>query len=86
MASRRITIDPTQPAAMTSEQRRAELATILAAGVIRHFELRDSSAVDGRDAHSTQKNAADSGETRLEVPADRRPTAVQTPTRTGRRG
>lgn len=73
MATRRIIIDPSHPATMTPEQRRAELATILAAGVIRHFEQRHRIAVDGRDAHPTQKSAADSGETLLEVPPDPRP-------------
>lgn len=73
MATRRIGIDPTPPAAMTREQRRAELATIRAAGVIRHVEQRHCIAVDGRDAHSARKNAADSGETRLEAPPDPRP-------------
>ncbi|MBK8915012.1 MAG: hypothetical protein IPM64_10510 [Phycisphaerales bacterium] len=67
MASRRIIIDPTNPAAMTPEQRRAELATILAAGVIRHFEQRHLAAVP------MSENAANSGETRLEVPPDPRP-------------
>ena len=61
MASRRIIIDPSDPAAMTPEQRRAELATILAAGVIRHFERRHPAAVP------MSKNAADSGEGCLEV-------------------
>lgn len=64
MATRPIIIDPTHPAAMTSEQRRAELATILAAGVIRHFEQRHLAAVP------MSKNAADSGERRLEVSPD----------------
>ncbi|MFN0136922.1 MAG: hypothetical protein ACKVS9_12490 [Phycisphaerae bacterium] len=45
MATPRVIIDPTHPAAMTPEQRRAELATILAAGVIRHFEQRHRAAV-----------------------------------------
>ena len=67
MATRRIIIDPSHPAAMTPEQRRTELATILAAGVIRHVEQRHLAAVP------MSKNAADSGETRLEVPPDPRP-------------
>lgn len=66
MATRRI-IDPSHPAAMTPEQRRAELATILAAGVIRHFEQRHLAAFP------MSKNAADSGETRLAVPPHPRP-------------
>ncbi len=64
MATRRIIIDPTHPVAMTPDQRRAELATILAAGLIRHVEQRHLAAI------SMSKNAADSGETRLEVPPD----------------
>jgi hypothetical protein len=67
MASRRIIIDPTHPVAMTPEQRRAELASILAAGVIRQFEQRHLAAI------SMSQNAADSGETGLEVPPDPRP-------------
>lgn len=67
MATRRITIDPSHPATMTPEQRRAELAAILAAGVIRLFEQRHLAVVP------MSKNAADSGETRLEVPSDPRP-------------
>lgn len=67
MASRRIIIDPTHPAAMTPEQRRTELATILAVGVIRHVEQRHFAAVP------MSKNAVDSGATRLEVPPDPRP-------------
>lgn len=67
MATRRIIIDPTHPAAMTPEQRRAELAAILAVGVIRHFEQRHLTPVP------MSKNAADSGEVRLEVPSNPRP-------------
>lgn len=67
MANRRIIIDPTHPAAMTPEQRRAELATILAAGVIRHFEQRHLAAAP------MSKNPSDSGESRLEVPPEPRP-------------
>ncbi|MBL8879212.1 MAG: hypothetical protein JNG88_08840 [Phycisphaerales bacterium] len=67
MATRRITIDPSHPTAMTPEQRRAELATILAAGVIRHVEQRHLAAV------AMSENVADSGESRLEVPPDPRP-------------
>lgn len=67
MATRRIIIDPTHPATMTPEQRCAELATILATGVIRHFEQRHLAAVP------MSKNAVDSGEARLEVPPDPRP-------------
>lgn len=67
MASRRIIIDPTQPAAMTPEQRRDELATILAAGVIRQFEQRHLAAVP------VSKNAPNPDESRLEVPPDPRP-------------
>lgn len=67
MASRRIIIDPSDPAAMTPEQRRTELASILAAGVIRHVEQQHLAAVP------MSKNAADSGKTRLEVPPDPRP-------------
>lgn len=40
MASRHFIVDPTDPNAMTLEQRRDELATILARGVIRLFEER----------------------------------------------
>ncbi|MCG3125592.1 MAG: hypothetical protein CHACPFDD_00417 [Phycisphaerae bacterium] len=67
MASRRIIVDPPHPAAMTPEQRRAELATILAAGVISRFQQRHFIAIDGGDANPTQRNATDSGERRLEV-------------------
>lgn len=67
MASHRLIIDPSHPAAMTPDQRRAELATILAVGVIRHFEQRHLAAVP------MSGNAADSGESRLEVPPDPRP-------------
>lgn len=67
MATRRIIIDPTHPATMTPEQRRAELATILAAGVIRHVEQQHLAAVP------MSKNAVDSGETLLEVPPDPSP-------------
>ncbi len=67
MATRRIIIDPTQPAGMTSEQRRTELARIFAAGVIRHIEQRHCAAVP------MPKNPSDSGESRLEVPPDPRP-------------
>jgi len=35
MASRRIVIDPSHPATMTPYQRRAELATLLVAGLVR---------------------------------------------------
>lgn len=59
MATRRILIDPTHPAGMTPEQRRAELATILAAGVPRHFEQRHLAAVP------MSKKAADSIENRF---------------------
>lgn len=67
MATRRIIIDHTHPVAMTPEQRRAELAAILAAGVIRHFEQRHLGVVP------MSENAADSDESRLEVPPDPRP-------------
>ncbi|QOJ14604.1 MAG: hypothetical protein HRU75_08110 [Planctomycetia bacterium] len=67
MATRRIIIDPSHPATMTPEQRRAELAAILAGGVIRHFEQRHLAAIP------MSQNAADSGESRLEVPPDPRP-------------
>ncbi|MCG3125583.1 MAG: hypothetical protein CHACPFDD_00408 [Phycisphaerae bacterium] len=67
MATRRIIIDPTHPAGMTPEQRRAELASILAVGVIRHFEQRHLAPFP------MSENAADSGETRLEVLPDPRP-------------
>src|SRR5262245_56250215 len=45
MAARRIIIDLSHPAAMTPELRRAVLATIFAAGVIRHVEQRHLAAV-----------------------------------------
>lgn len=40
MPSRSIIVDPTDPAAMTPEQRCGEIASILARGVIRLFEQR----------------------------------------------
>jgi hypothetical protein len=67
MATRRIIVDPTHPVAMTPEQRRSELATILTVGVSRHIEQRHLAAVP------MSKNAADSGDSRLEVPPDPRP-------------
>ena len=78
MASRRIIIDPTHPATMTPDQRCAELATILAAGVIRHFEQRRGIPIDGRDDlplidRLETGPTLDSGESRLEVPPDPRP-------------
>ena len=73
MAARRIIIDPSDPAAMTPKQRRAELAAIFAAGVIRLFEQRHFAVVGGSEAHPTRRNPADSGQSRLEVPPAPRP-------------
>lgn len=75
MATRSIIIDLSDPAALTPEQRRAELATILAAGVIRHFEQRRGIPIDGRDDlplidRLETGPTLDSGESRLEVPPD----------------
>ena len=51
--SRRIIIDPSHPATMTPEQRRTELACILAAGIIRRVEQRPVAALGGRNVHPT---------------------------------
>lgn len=70
------------PAALGHEQRRAELASILAAGVIRHLEQRrrggvpaaslidpsaPRSAIVAPDAHLPVKKYGDSGQAGLEL-------------------
>ena len=60
-------VDPSLPRSMTSAQRRAELAGLLAAGLIRYFERRRLVA----DPLSVA--SADSGDSRLEVPPGSRP-------------
>jgi hypothetical protein len=64
MAARRIIIDPTHPAAMTPEQRRAEVARILAAGALRLVEQRSLAAP------SASKKPPESSQICLELPGD----------------
>jgi len=73
MATRRVLFDPTDPASLPPDQRRREIATILAAGVIRMRQRRGAASTRRRAAACLSQISPESGETRLELSRRSRP-------------
>ena len=67
MATPRDRFDPTDPAGVRPEQRRREVAAILAAGVIRLRVCRGTASSPRRTAACMSQISPESGETRLEL-------------------